>query len=398
MTFSPRHSACLALSVFSLSLGGCQGDISRRGVASAGPSWGRCFVPDPATSQAAREAYETFVERVVTSEGAAGFLRVWKPDSGTVIGSTVSEGMGYGLLLSVYHDDQETFDDLWRYVELYLNERGLMRWEIAPDGSVLGEGAATDGDVDIAFALVMAHRRFGSEGELDYRKLGRDMIEAIWDYEIESNSLRRYMVRAGDAWGSSDVTNLSYFAPAYMRVFGEETGNVEGWNAVIDANYEILFRTLTAELGNSENGLVPAWSDYSGKPKVAYKDAPTHFQQDSTRTPFRIGQDYCWYGDARAKAYLDKIASFYAEVGVDEIVDGYELDGTPRPERGGEVQAASFVGPAGVAFMSDVRWEAERDQAWTLVATGELLNGTFYYQTSWTALSLLMMSGDMVVY
>ena len=65
-----------------------------------------------------------------------------KPDSGTVIGSTVSEGMGYGLLLAVYHDDQTVFDQLWRYTAQYLNANGLMDWEVDPDGTVIGSGAA----------------------------------------------------------------------------------------------------------------------------------------------------------------------------------------------------------------------------------------------------------------
>ena len=96
---------------------------------------------------------------------------------------------------------------------------------------------------------------------------------------------------------------------------------------------------------------------------------------------------------------MDKIASFYAGVGVANITDGYDLDGTPHPERPTvPEQAASFVGPAGVAFMSDPQYAGELEQAWTLVATEELTNGTIYYQKSWTALSLLMMAGEMVVY
>jgi hypothetical protein len=86
-------------------------------------------------------------------------------------------------------------------------------------------------------------------------------------------------------------------------------------------------------------------------------------------------------------------------VGVANITDGYELDGTPRPERPQiEQQAASFVGPAGVAFMSDPTYQSELDEAWAAVATEQLTNGTIYYQKSWTALSLLMMAQNMVVY
>lgn len=358
-----------------------------------------CSLPTNSDSTAAQAAYQTFKETVVTSEGAGGYLRVMKPDSGSVNGVTVSEGMGYGMLLAVYHDDQEVFDQLFRYVEQYLNERGLMNWEVHPEGAVTGYGSASDGDEDIAFALLMAARRWKGCGSLSepYEAIGARMVEAMWTYEVDQ--MLDYLWRPGDSWGTRDITNLSYFAPAYFRVFGEVTDNEAGWDAVIDGNYEILERTLNETLGNAENGLVPAWSNSQGELAMPYADAPTHFQNDSTRTPFRIGQDFCWFEEPRAKAYLDKIASFYAEVGVANITDGYDLDGTPHPQRPeNEAQAASFVGPAGVAFMSDPEYQSELDEAWSLVATEELTNGTIYYQKSWTALSLLMMAGDMVVY
>jgi endo-1,4-beta-D-glucanase Y len=284
-------------------------------------------------------------------------------------------------------------------VEKYLNANGLMDWEVHAQGNVIGAGAASDGDEDIAFALLMAARRWGGCSSLDeeYQVLGARMVEAMWTHEVDQT--RGYMWKPGDAWADRDVTNLSYFAPAYFRVFGEATDNVEGWNAVIDGNYAILEATLNDTLGNADNGLVPAWSNSQGELVMPFSGAPTHFQNDSTRTPFRIGQDYCWFGEPRAKAYLDKIAGFYASVGVANITDGYDLDGTPHPQRPEvEAQAASFVGPAGVAFMSDPTYQSELDEAWAAVATEELTNGTIYYQKSWTALSLLMMAGDMVTY
>lgn len=353
-----------------------------------------CARPVAASGQAVKDAYEAWKVATLSSEGASGFLRVRKPDSGTVIGSTVSEGMGYGLLLSVYFGEQEVFDQLWKYTELYLNDDGLMDWEVDPKGKIIGTGAATDGDEDIAFALVMAARQWGGQGTLStpYLDLAKTMIEAILMHEVDNS--RNSMLLPGDSWGSVDVTNISYFAPAYFRVFGAVTGKVDEWNAVIDENYAILFRSLNSENGNVENGLVPAWCNSSGEPVVAYSGAPTHFQNDSTRTPFRVGQDYCWFGEARAKTYLERIASFYASIGVDQIVDGYELDGTPKPERARDgLQAASFVGPAGVSFSASSAYADELERAWTAVATGELTAGTIYYQKSWAALSLLMMGG-----
>jgi hypothetical protein len=121
-----------------------------------------------------------------------------------------------------------------------------------------------------------------------------------------------------------------------------------------------------------------------------------YFQNDSTRTPFRVGQDFCFFGQARAKTYLAKITSFYVGVGVANIVDGYQLDGTPKPDKAvGGLQAASFVGPAGVGAMSDAKYQSFLNDAYAAVATLNLTAGTIYYQKSWTALSLLMMTANL---
>jgi len=345
-------------------------------------------------------AYEDWKNTLVTSDGARGYLRVRKPDSGTITDSTVSEGIGYGMILAVYMDDQNLFDNLWKYEQLFLNENGLMHWEIHPDGnSVIGTGAATDGDEDMAWALVMADRKWGGSGSLDntYLNYTIDLINRIYQYEVVHSGDRQYMLLPGDSWGNPDITNISYFAPAYYRVFGAVTGNVSEWNAVIDTNYTVMNNSLNAANGNQDNGLVPAWSNYAGTPVEAYSGAPTHFQNDSTRTMFRIGQDYLYNGDPRAKAYVEKTTSFFTGVGVANIVDGYELDGTPRPDYAvNGRQPASFIGPAGVGAMNDPANQPFIDDAYAALATLSLDAGTIYYQKSWTALSLLLMAGGFV--
>jgi len=270
---------------------------------------------------------------------------------------------------------------------------------IGPDGKVTsgGAGAATDGDEDMAWALVMADRQWGGKGALSdtYLNHAKKLIGLIWTYEVDQT--RGAMLKPGDQWGDVDVTNPSYFAPAYYRVFGQVTGKTDDWNKVISANYDILEKSLNATSGNASNGLVPAWCDSSGKPISPFSGAPMYFQNDSTRTPFRVGQDYCFFGEPRAKAYLAEISSFYAGTGVAKIVDGYALDGTPQPDKAvNGLQAASFVGPAGVGAMSDAKYQSFINDAYVDVATLNLTAGTIYYQKSWTALSLLMMTGNLV--
>ncbi len=354
-----------------------------------------CIYPSGYDNRDVWDAYQLWKDTVITADGAGAYLRVAKPDSGTVIGSTVSEGIGYGMLLSVYMGDQEVFDNLWQYARQYFDDNGLMNWEVSPDGGVIGSGAALDGDEDMAWALLMAARQWGTGSALteSYSADAVALINAIWEHEIDHQ--RNEMPLPGDSWGGADVTNISYFAPAYYRLFGEATENSAGWNQVIDTGYAILEASLTQSAGNADNGLVPAWCDSSGTPVQAYDGAPTHFQNDSTRTPFRIGQDYCYYGEARALGYMQKITSFYTAVGVENIVDGYDLDGTPHPEYSNNgTQAASFVGPAAVGAMYSSDNQSFLDAGYLAVATGELTAGTIYYQKSWAALSLLMMTGN----
>jgi endoglucanase len=353
-----------------------------------------CVLPTSFQNTEVRAAYDDWKTKTVTSDGASGHLRVKKPDSGTQIGSTVSEGMGYGLLLSVYMDDQAVFDELWKYVLLYLNANGLMDWEVGPNGDVIGLGAALDGDEDMAWALIMADRQWGGQGTLDktYLAYAIDLIHAMWDFEVDHT--RNDMPLPGDTWGNVDITNISYFAPAYYRVFGQVAGMEAEWGRAIDTSYTILNNSLNATNGNAENGLVPAWCNSAGTPVVAFSGAPTHYQNDSSRTPFRIGQDYCYYGEPRALDYMKKISSFFVGVGVDNIVDGYDLNGTPRPERGTNgVGSASFVGPAAVGASYSADNQAFLDEAYTALAGRGLTAGTIYYQASWNALSILMVTG-----
>jgi endo-1,4-beta-D-glucanase Y len=357
-----------------------------------------CTYPTNANNADVTAAYQDWKNTVVTADGAGGFLRVKKPDSGTVIGSTVSEGMGYGMLLAVYMDDQPLFDGLWKYEQLHLNGNGLMNWEIGPDGGVTagGSGGATDGDEDMAFALVMADLQWGGRGTLNdtYLNHAKKLIDAIWNFEVDHT--RQDMLKPGDQWGDVDVTNPSYFAPAYYRVFGPVTGKTAEWTRVLDTSYAILAKSLNTASGNADNGLVPAWCNSSGVPGGA-SGAPLNFQNDATRTPFRIAEDYCFANEPRAKTYLAKISSFYAGVGVANITNGYDLDGTPHPEKvfPAGLQAASFVGPAGVGAMHSPQYQTFIDQAYAELATLKLSAGTIYYQKSWTALSLLMLTGNL---
>jgi Glycosyl hydrolases family 8 len=388
--------------------GGASGSGGAAGSGAAGaggssapvviPGAGQCAAPTGATTADAKAAYDKWNADLVVSDGARGFLRVRRPNSsGAEVNSTVSEGIGYGMLLSVYANDQDTFDKLWQYEQQFPDNHGLMNWYINAAGTTaLGTGAATDGDEDMAFALAMADKRWGGKGSLatTYLDAAKTLIGLIWQYEVDQT--RNFVLTSGDQSDGS-VINISYFAPAYYLEFGRVTGKASDWNKVIATSYAIISVTLNAQNGNLNNGLVPAWSTPAGVPMTPPNTSmPLYHQLDSCRTPFRLAEDYCWNATPQALVYLKKIIGFYSGVGVANMVDGYDLNGTPHPQfvTTGGPRAASFVGPAGVGAMATgTTYGKLRDDAYASVATLMQLAGSTYYQESWTALSLQMMTG-----
>lgn len=363
-----------------------------------------CIYPSLADPEDARRAFARFREEIITADGARGFLRTRRPDTPDgVVDSTVSEGIAYGMIIAVMFDDQPLFDALWQYAACFLNESGLMSWYIAPDGSrALGSGGATDSDEDMAWALVMAHRQWGGAGALSetYLSHARRQIDRLWETEVDHG---RYagMLLPGDEWRGQNVFNPSYFAPHQYRLFGEVSGNVAGFRSVVERGYEIIEKSLNDSSGNRDNGLVPAWCDAAGTPVEAFPGAMTNYQTDSARLPFRLGQDFAYHGDERARAYLAKVSAFFASIGADAIGDGYSLRGEPAPDPRTEQPnpgSAVFVGCAAVGAQHDARYRAFVDAAYARVRTGKLLARSRYYNHCWTVLSLLMLTGNLCAY
>jgi endo-1,4-beta-D-glucanase Y len=361
---------------------------------------GLCYPTQASTADVVR-AFEAWRSEIVTGDGARGFLRARRPDTPDgVPNSTVSEGIAYGMLIAVVLDEQAMFDDFYRYALCFENKSGLMDWYIAPDGvRPLAVGAATDSDEDIAWALVMAHRQWGGAGALadSYFACAKRQIERVWAYEVDHD---RYpdMLLPGDDWRGQNVFNPSYFAPHQYRIFAEISGN-SGWLRVVDRGYEIVEASLTLEHGNRDNGLVPAWCNASGVPVEAFPGAMTNYQYDSARLPFRIGQDWAASRDRRALAYLKRVSAFFVGIGAAQIVDGYTLRGEPAPDpRAAHPNPGSavFVGAAAVAAMHDPAQQAFIDAAYARLRTGKLLARSRYYNHSWTVLSLLMLTGNLL--
>src|SRR5450432_370160 len=334
-----------------------------------------CVYPFAAKNSDVLTAHGVWKSTFLTTTGAGGELRVQRTESGN---DTVSEGIGYGMLIAVYMGEQTAFDQLWRYALKNVDGKGLMNWHLNPGGGVAqgGDGSATDADEDMAWALVMADRQWGGKGTLadTYLSYGKGLIQKIWQNDIDHG--RGEMPKAGDN-AMDDRTNPSYFAPAYYKVFAKVTGDAN-WNKVVDASYSIINQSLAH--GNAANGLVPDWCSSNGSPQGDYR-------YDACRTPFRIGLDACLFNEARAKTYLAKTSTFFTGVGAVNVKDGYTLAGAPL----GMGLNSAFLGPASSGAMSSSKYQNFLDEGY--VRTAFLTRSeTRYFSGAWGMFSLLTMT------
>lgn len=85
--------------------------------------------------------YNKWKSTYVTSSGANGNLRVQRDLSSAY--DTVSEGIGYGMLLAVYFGDQATFDKLYNYCQAHFISSSipLMHWKVDSSGNNVSEFA-----------------------------------------------------------------------------------------------------------------------------------------------------------------------------------------------------------------------------------------------------------------
>jgi endoglucanase len=115
--------------------------------------------PSPATSYPAIPPAvvvdaRDFLDRYVAADG-----RVVRLDQG---GDTVSEGQSYAMLLAVAVDDRQTFERVWAWTRRHLErDDGLLSWHWE-HGKVVDPQPAADADLDAAWALALAARRWRS--------------------------------------------------------------------------------------------------------------------------------------------------------------------------------------------------------------------------------------------
>ena len=218
------------------------------------------------------------------------------------------------MIIAVYIDDQSLFDNLWKYEQLHWTGNGLMNWEINPQGTAAsGTGAATDGDEDMAFALVMADRQLGRP-RIARRHVPqhRARSRSISSGRSRSTTAGATCCAPGDQFGGDPIVNISYFAPGLLPDLrpGHRQDRRLGQGRVDQLRRPAGDAERRQRQREQRPGprLVDAGRRADG---AAGQSRPT---TSSTRAARRSASRRTTAGSARARAltYLEKISGFYA--------------------------------------------------------------------------------------
>lgn len=287
--------------------------------------------------------------------------------------NTYSEGMGYGLLLSVYFNEQTLFDDLFEYVESCADFNGLMNWS-TQNGQVYGAGSDASADQNIALALIFADKMWGSDGSVDYKTKASQMLNNIYQYDISLG-----LVKPGD--GLNNPRNTSYLVPAAYDIF-TDFDQSQRWNNVKSNAYNLILKAQ-----NSTTGLVPDWCDVNGTGMSFNGSSPDTFGYESVELFFNMAVAYSWYGHTSAKTICSKPMSFFKNIGATKIVDGYKLNGTPT----GSYHSDLFVSSAAALFMTGTDRQAATGFYKECIAT----KSSLFISNTLRLLTLMYMTGNL---
>lgn len=327
-----------------------------------------------------------------------------------------TEGMSYGMMISVQMNKQAQFNAIWNWARTNMQYQGTewdgyFAWQCNTRGKKIGTTPASDGEEYYVTALFFAAHRWGNG-------------TGIYNYEAEANRILNAMLHKQDInggvvngvtdmfdhvqqqvvfvpyFGSALHTDPSYHLPAFYELWGRWA---QGWNGQQAADRQFWLdaaarsRQFFAWTTHPVTALNPDYAEFNGAAKGdAFGDNGTHddFRFDAWRTAVNWAVDYAWWAaDANQIALTDRLQAFFQSKGLTTYGNQYTLDGTALST----THSLGLVASNGAASLaaSDVRaWDFVSALWSTTPASGNYR----YYDGMLQFLATLHASGKFRIY
>jgi len=314
----------------------------------------------------------------MTSSGAnEAFVRY---NNNKRIPETVSEAHGYGMVISAYMCNKQDFDAMYNYFRRHPSSISpdLMAWKQRMVNkkmtNVDGADSATDGDLDIAYALLLAHDQWGSAGNIKYRDEALKVIRAILQHDVNA---ARSSLKVGDWAEGQDATYTrpSDFMLDHLIAFKRaDPANAAAWKKVYDVA-SCTIKTLCKKYGTCLMPDFAKWVGAAGGGCFApvpgqWLESPhdSDFSYNSCRTPWRIASAYVAYNKTFLLNSIQTLSA-WAQKATNQnpkIKAGYYLNGTSYVN----YDDLAFTAPFAIAAMTDTSNPAWFNKLWSSITSG----------------------------
>ncbi len=324
-----------------------------------------------------------------------------------------SEGMSYGMMITVQLDRKAEFDALWNWSRTYMYHEdpkhpayGFFSWSMNIDGTPRSESPAPDGEEYYVMSLYFASARWGDgKGIYDYRGMAdrllsdiksREVIKGPWKSRpehIETDgaqfNLPHKMVRFTPDEARPDHTDPSYHLPAFYELWAR-------WGPQADrafwAEAAKVSRDFFQKATNPTTGLAPDYANFDGTPVTARFNARSgSFGPDAWRTAANGSVDWSWWAaDPRELELSDRIQAFFESKGIATYGNRWSLDGTTQLDT---PHSTALVAANAVASLAATNPRAVRfvEALWSApIPSGQYR----YYDGMWYLMGLLHCSGE----
>ncbi len=312
----------------------------------------------------------------------------------------VPEGQGYGLLLCVSLapidvNAQTYFNGILKFCldKASVIETRFMGGEFNGNWALVGnQDSATDGDLDIALACILAHKRWGTGTTVNGQTYKHWATERLAGFKTSGFSTTHSLLRLGD-WSNGafeQTSRPSDWMIGHFEQFYNFTGD-PFWLTAID-NHLDAAEDLVTDFASS-TGLLPDFA--TGTTKTTLSPGPANvlesafdddYYYNACRIPWRMAAANDSRAIARAVA-LSEWAATKCSNNAATLPTGYQLNGTTLS--GGNYQDNAFIGPftAAAAVDDNQSW---LNSCWTFCSANSD-NGN-YYEDSLGLLAMIQVS------
>jgi oligosaccharide reducing-end xylanase len=249
-----------------------------------------------------------------------------------------TEGMSYGMMITVQLGKEEEFKRLWKWAKTYMYQsdgpyQGYFAWHCTPDGKKLDSNPASDGEEWFVTALLFASARWGNgEGIFDYQAQAQEILHSMLHKEDTKSDLatnmfnleQQQVVFVPKIGRDSSFSDPSYHLPAYYELWSRAAKqDNEFWMQAAQVSREVLKKAA-----NQQTGLMPDYANFDGTPHGT--DDHKDFRFDAWRTISNVAVDHAWFAtDPWEIEQSNRVLDFLASHGMDSYPNQFTLDGTP---------------------------------------------------------------------